>query len=92
MIQNLYTQAAIRRYTFPAEGRMRESLSAAIAELKAKGFKVEVDPSELGADVYIITMPDGQQFEFLASGLLKLERDGRLDTGGITEIGRKSVA
>ena len=62
---------------------MREEVAQAIAELKAQGIAVAVHPSRQRGDVYILTVPDGEKYEFQASGLLELKRSGRLNLEGL---------
>jgi hypothetical protein len=46
------------------EEYMDKEVADAIAELKAQGITVAVDPSGRHADVYIATIPDGEKYEF----------------------------
>jgi hypothetical protein len=71
---------------------MQETLVAAIAALKAQGIRIAVDPSDMGADVYIATVPSGEKYELLASGLIKLEAAGKLNAAGLAETGHKIVS
>lgn len=47
-------------------------VKAAIEHLQKNGIRVAVDPSGLYADVYMLTLPNGDEYECLAPGLLKL--------------------
>jgi hypothetical protein len=71
------------------EGRLEENMkrevAEAIAELKAQGIAVAVDPSGKHADVYIATAPNGEKYEFLAAGLLKLKAEEKLHLEGLQE-------
>lgn len=60
---------------------MDKEVADAIAELKAQGIPVAVDPS--GA--YIATTPNGEKYRFLASGLLDLKTKGKLNLEGLQE-------
>jgi hypothetical protein len=65
---------------------MDNEVAEAIAELKAQGIGVAVDPSGSHADVYIATAPNGEKYEFLAAGLLNLKVKGKLHLEGLQEI------
>ena len=51
---------------------MDMQVKAAVEHLVKNGIRIAVDPSGLHADVYILTLPNGDQYECLAAGLLKL--------------------
>lgn len=68
---------------------MRQEVAEAIATLKAQGIEIGVDPSGAHADVYIATLPNGDQYEFLAAGVLKLKAEDKLNAAGIVELSRK---
>jgi hypothetical protein len=63
---------------------MQKEASEAIAELKAEGLKVAGDPSGR-PDVYIVTTPNGEEYEFLAAALLNLRAKGTLNLAGVEE-------
>jgi hypothetical protein len=65
---------------------MEKQVADAIAELKAQGIPVAIDPSGNHADVYIATAPNGEKYRFLAAGLLNLKAKGRLHLEGLQEI------
>jgi hypothetical protein len=69
------------------QGRPEESMdkqvAEAIAELKAQGIGVVVDPSGKRADVYIATTPNGEKYELLDAGLVKLKAEERLHLEGL---------
>jgi hypothetical protein len=58
---------------------MDKEVADAIAELKAQGIPVAVDPSGRGADVYVATAPNGEKYRFMATGLLDLKAKGKLN-------------
>ena len=62
---------------------MDKEVADAIAELKAQGIAVAVDPSGRHADLYIATVPDGEKYEFAAAGLVDLKSKGRLNLEGL---------
>jgi len=62
---------------------MDKEVADAIAELKAQGIPVAVQPSGRQADLYIATAPDGEKYEFDAAGLLDLKAKGRLHLEGL---------
>jgi len=64
---------------------MKQELVDAVAELKAQGISVAVDPSGRSSDVYIATAPNGEKYEFLAAGLLDLKAKGKLNLEGLQE-------
>lgn len=64
---------------------MDKEVADAIAELKAQGIPVAVDPSGRRADVYIATAPNGEKYEFLAAGLLDLKAKEKLHLEGLQE-------
>jgi hypothetical protein len=64
---------------------MDKQVAGAIAELKAQGIPVVVDPSGRHADVYIATAPNGEKYEFTAAGLLDLKAKGKLHLEGLQE-------
>jgi hypothetical protein len=63
-----------------------KEVAGAIAELKAQGIPVTVDPSGRHADRYIATAPNGEKYEFEASGLLDLKAKARLNLEGLQEL------
>ncbi len=65
---------------------MDKGVAAAIAELKAQGIPVTVDPSGRHADLYIATAPDGEKYEFDAAGLLDLKAKARLNLEGLQAL------
>ena len=52
---------------------MDKQVADAIAELKAQGIPLAVDPSGSHGDVYIATAPNGEKYKFSAAGLLNLK-------------------
>jgi hypothetical protein len=64
---------------------MNKEVAGAIAELKAQGIPVAVDPPGGSSDVYIATAPDGEKYKFTAAGLLDLKAKGRLHLEGLQE-------
>jgi NAD(P)H-hydrate repair Nnr-like enzyme with NAD(P)H-hydrate epimerase domain len=70
-------------------GEMKQEIAEAIATLKAQGVEVAVDPSGIHADVYVATIPNGDQYELLAAGFLKLKADGNLTVAGLQESSKK---
>lgn len=70
-------------------GEMKHEVAEAIATLKAQGVEVAVDPSGAHADVYIATIPNGDKYEFLAAGILKLKADGKLTVAGLAQSSTK---
>ncbi len=70
-------------------GDMKQEVAEAIATLKAQGIEVGVDPSSAYADVYVATLPNGDQYEFQAAGVLKLKAEGKLTAAGIAEAAKK---
>ncbi len=70
-------------------GDMKQEIAEAISILKAQGVEVAVDPSGIHADAYIATVPNGDQYEFLAAGILKLKVEGRLTVAGLAEASKK---
>jgi hypothetical protein len=65
---------------------MDKQVADAIAELKAQGIPVAVDPSGRHADVYIATAPNGEKYDFTAAGLLDLKAKGKLNLEGLQEV------
>jgi hypothetical protein len=74
-----------KEIAIPSEGIVDKEVADAIAELKAQGIPVAVDPSGRHADVYIATAPDGEKYEFTAARLLDLKAKGRLNLEGLQE-------
>ena len=70
-------------------GDMKQEIAEAISVLKAQGVEVVVDPSGIHADVYVATVPNGDQYEFLAAGILKLKTEGKLTVAGFTESSKR---
>jgi Lar family restriction alleviation protein len=70
-------------------GEMKQEVAEAIAILKAQGVEVAVDPSGAQADVYIATVPNGDKYDFLAAGILKLKAEGKLTVAGLAESSMK---
>jgi hypothetical protein len=64
---------------------MNQELDDAIAELKAQGIPVMVDPSDRRADMYIATAPNAEKYVFSAAGLLDLKAKGKLHLEGLQE-------
>ena len=75
--------------TLSARGIMKEETAAAIGLLKLAGVEVEVDPSNGYADVFIATLPNGDQYEFMEAGLLKLKAEKKLNVAGIEAAAKK---
>jgi len=71
---------------------MQGTIAEAIEELKAQGIKVEIEPSDMGPDVYIATAPNGDKYDFLASVLVKLKVDGKLNAAGLAQAAHKPTA
>jgi hypothetical protein len=71
-------------------GTMKQEVAEAIAVLKTQGIEVGVDPSGRHADVYVATLPNGEQYEFLAAGILKLKAEGKLNAAGLEGAHNKS--
>ena len=65
---------------------MDKQVADAIAELKAQGIPVTVDPSGRQGDLYIATAPNGEKYEFNAAGLLALKAKARLNLEGLQEL------
>ena len=65
---------------------MDKEVADAIAELKAQGIPVRVDPAGRQADLYIATVPDGEKYELNAAGLLDLKAKARLNLEGLQEL------
>jgi hypothetical protein len=65
---------------------MDKQVADAIAELKAQGIPVAVDPSGRHADVYVATAPNGEKYDFTAAGLLDLKAKGKLNLEGLQEV------
>jgi len=65
---------------------MDKEVSEAIAELKAQGIAVAVDPSGSNAGLYIATVPNGEKYKFNAAGLLDLKTKGKLHLEGLQEM------
>jgi hypothetical protein len=70
-------------------GNMKQELAEAVAILKAQGIEVGVDPSGKHADVYVVTLPSGEEYEFLAAGILKLKAEGKLTAARLEEASSK---
>jgi hypothetical protein len=64
---------------------MDKEVAAAIAELKAQGIPVTVDPSGR-QDFYIATVPNGEKYKLNAAGLLDLKAKARLNLEGLQEL------
>lgn len=67
---------------------MDRELKLAVEHLVKNGIHVAVDPSGIHADVYILTLPNGDQYECLASGVKKLA-GGDLGEHQISDVGKK---
>jgi len=65
---------------------MEKQVADAIAELKAQGIPVTVDPSGRHPDHYIATTPNGEKYEFEAAALLDLKAKARLNLEGLQEL------
>jgi hypothetical protein len=65
---------------------MEKDVADAIAELKAQGIQVAVNPSGNQADLYIATAPNGEKYEFEAAGLLDLKSKEKLHLEGLQEL------
>ena len=65
---------------------MEKQVADAIAELKAQGIPVTVDPTGSEADDYIATTPNGEKYRFSAAGLLDLKAKARLNLEGLQEL------
>ncbi len=69
---------------------MKQELAEAILVLKAQGIEVSVDPSGKHADIFVATLANGEQYEFMAAGILKLKAEGKLSAAGLEEAHRDS--
>jgi hypothetical protein len=65
---------------------MEKEIAEAIAELKAQGIGMAVDPATNDANVYIATAPNGEKYRLLAPALLNLKAKGKLHLEGLQEI------
>jgi hypothetical protein len=65
---------------------MDKQVADAIAELKAQGIPVAVDPSGREADLYIATAPNGENYKLNASGLLDLKAKASLNLEGLQAL------
>lgn len=65
---------------------MDKQVAAAIAELKAQGIPVTVDPSGSQPDLYIATVPNGEKYRLNAAGLLDLKAKARLNLEGLQAL------
>jgi len=65
---------------------MEKEVAEAIAELKAQGIGVAIDPSGNNAELYIATVPNGEKYRFNAAGLLDLKMKGKLHLEGLQEM------
>ena len=65
---------------------MDKEVAGAIAELKAQGIPVTVDPSGRQGDLYIATAPDGEKYKLNAAGLLDLKAKARLNLEGLQQL------
>ena len=65
---------------------MNKEVADAVADLKAQGIPVEVNPSGMHRDLYIATAPNGEKYEFDASGLLDLKAREKLHLEGLQEL------
>jgi hypothetical protein len=54
---------------------MNSDVKSALEKIVKSGIRVTVDPSGTLADEYILTMPNGDQYQCLAAGLVKLARE-----------------
>lgn len=69
-----------------------DSLSrAATALLRLQGINVMVDPKGKFAYICIVTLTNGDEYEILGSGLIKLITDKKLNAAGIAEVGTRKV-
>jgi hypothetical protein len=64
---------------------MEKEVADAIAELRAQGIPVAVDPAGREGKVYIATAPNGEKYKFKAAGLLDLKAKGKLNLEGLQE-------
>jgi hypothetical protein len=64
---------------------MDKQVADAIAELKAQGIPLAVDPSDSHGDVYIATAPNGEKYKLSAAALLNLKAKGKLHLEGLQE-------
>ena len=64
---------------------MEKEVEDAIAELKAQGVGVAVNPAGSDDTAYIATAPNGEKYEFAAQGLLNLKAKGKLHLEGLQE-------
>ena len=72
---------------------MEKEVSEAVAELKAQGIPVTVNPNGDQAEAYIATAPNGEKYCFSAAGLLDLKTKGKLHLEGLQEahLARKAT-
>lgn len=65
---------------------MNKEVFDAVAELKAQGIPVQVDSSSRQRDLYVATAPNGEKYQFDASGLLDLKAKEKLHLEGLQEL------
>jgi hypothetical protein len=65
---------------------MEKKVADAIAELKAEGIAVAVNPSEINGDLFIATAPNGEKYEIREAGILNLKAKGKLHLECLQEI------
>jgi hypothetical protein len=61
-------------------------LSNAIKTLQAQGVRVVADESSIHAKKYLVTLPNGNEYEFFEAALGSLEADGNLSPEGIEAV------
>jgi hypothetical protein len=82
----LLPRRGCKEIAIPSEGIVDKEVADAIAELKAQGIPVKVDPSGPQADLYIATAPNGEKYELNAAGLLDLKAKAKLHLEGLQEL------
>jgi hypothetical protein len=71
---------------------MDSEMLHAMAVLTAEGVRVDLEQRNMRSDVFVAELPNGDKYEFLGAGLLKLQNEGKLSVAGITEAGIKRKA
>jgi hypothetical protein len=66
---------------------MEQELSNIMSQLTNAGVRIDVQEPNSATEVFVAELPNGRQYLFTRTGLMKLRDDGKMNIPGIEEFG-----
>jgi hypothetical protein len=66
---------------------VEQELSNIMSQLTKAGVRIDVQEPNSHTEVFVAELPNGRQYLFTRTGLVKLRDDGKLNIPGIEEFG-----